>query len=185
ITFFFSSRRRHTRFKCDWSSDVCSSDLVAAKLKDKTAIVMFTNSENGLAIAKPIVHDAIGGQQLAFTWIKYDSYDSVATRFAKAVRVNGASQAIADFAALLKAEAVPESSINSLGYRLLSRKKTADAIRIFQLNVELYPDSANTYDSLGEAYMAAGDKTQAVKNYEKSLSLNPQNTNATAMLKKL
>src|SRR5260370_6443778 len=26
--FFFSSRRRHTRFKCDWSSDVCSSDLV-------------------------------------------------------------------------------------------------------------------------------------------------------------
>src|SRR5260370_25496184 len=25
--FFFSSRRRHTRFKCDWSSDVCSSDL--------------------------------------------------------------------------------------------------------------------------------------------------------------
>src|SRR2546430_3377914 len=27
--FFFSSRRRHTRFDCDWSSDVCSSDLVA------------------------------------------------------------------------------------------------------------------------------------------------------------
>src|SRR5207237_3439410 len=30
--FFFSSRRRHTRFKCDWSSDVCSSDLVAGAL---------------------------------------------------------------------------------------------------------------------------------------------------------
>src|SRR5260370_8842910 len=30
LLFFFSSRRRHTRFKCDWSSDVCSSDLVAA-----------------------------------------------------------------------------------------------------------------------------------------------------------
>ena len=168
-----------------WGDNGAFKCFVAAQLKNKTAIVMFTNSENGLAIAKPIVHDAIGGQQLAFTWIKYDSYDSVATRFAKAVRVNGASQAIADFAALLKAEAVRESSINSLGYRLLSRKKTADAIRIFQLNVELYPDSANTYDSLGEAYMAAGDKTQAVKNYEKSLSLNPQNTNATAMLKKL
>src|SRR5260370_36462904 len=27
VFFFFSSRRRHTRFKCDWSSDVCSSDL--------------------------------------------------------------------------------------------------------------------------------------------------------------
>src|SRR2546427_1132246 len=30
IFFFFSSRRRHTRFDCDWSSDVCSSDLVSA-----------------------------------------------------------------------------------------------------------------------------------------------------------
>src|SRR5467141_4973635 len=29
LFFFFSSRRRHTRFKCDWSSDVCSSDLLA------------------------------------------------------------------------------------------------------------------------------------------------------------
>ena len=80
------------------------------------------------------------------------------------------SQAIADFAAPLKADAIPERSINSLGYRLLSRKKIADAIRIFELNVELHPDSANTYDSLGEAHMAAGDKAQAVKNYEKSLA---------------
>src|SRR6266566_2540379 len=103
----------------------------------------------------------------------------------RGVRLKGASQAIADLAGLLKSDAISESSVNSLGYGLLSRKQTADAIRIFQLNVELYPDSANTYDSLGEAYMAAGDKAQAVKNYEKSLSLNPQNTNATAMLKRL
>src|SRR5260370_10152450 len=34
LCFFFSSRRRHTRFKCDWSSDVCSSDLLQAKLQD-------------------------------------------------------------------------------------------------------------------------------------------------------
>src|SRR5467141_593015 len=31
FSFFFSSRRRHTRFKCDWSSDVCSSDLVGPR----------------------------------------------------------------------------------------------------------------------------------------------------------
>ena len=168
-----------------WGDNGAFKCFVAAKLKDKTAVVMFTNSENGLSIAEPIVQDALGSQQLAFTWIKYDSYDSVAMRFARAVRAKGASEAIADFAGLLKADAIHESSVNSLGYRLLSRKQTADAIRIFQLNVELYPDSANTYDSLGEAYMAAGDKAQAVKNYEKSLSLNPKNTNATAMLKKL
>src|SRR2546430_7544788 len=34
LSFFFSSRRRHTRFDCDWSSDVCSSDLTAHTFPD-------------------------------------------------------------------------------------------------------------------------------------------------------
>src|SRR5438132_8020065 len=34
LVFFFSSRRRHTRSLCDWSSDVCSSDLVTVELAD-------------------------------------------------------------------------------------------------------------------------------------------------------
>src|SRR5260370_1562462 len=39
--FFFSSRRRHTRFKCDWSSDVCSSDLSALKyIEDEAAKIL-------------------------------------------------------------------------------------------------------------------------------------------------
>src|SRR2546430_5619081 len=37
--FFFSSRRRHTRFDCDWSSDVCSSDLADAALAEHDAVV--------------------------------------------------------------------------------------------------------------------------------------------------
>src|SRR2546430_3665472 len=37
--FFFSSRRRHTRFDCDWSSDVCSSDLVCARVDDEVALL--------------------------------------------------------------------------------------------------------------------------------------------------
>src|SRR5256886_4680306 len=39
IFFFFSSRRRHTRFDCDWSSDVCSSDLVNGKRRHSSALV--------------------------------------------------------------------------------------------------------------------------------------------------
>jgi cytochrome c-type biogenesis protein CcmH/NrfG len=41
------------------------------------------------------------------------------------------------------------------------------------------------YDSLGEAYMTNGDKERAIKNYQKAVELNPQNTNAIEMLKKL
>ena len=47
------------------------------------------------------------------------------------------------------------------------------------------PQSANAYDSLGEAYMKAGDNEKAIKNYKKSLELNPENNNAKKMLEKL
>ena len=76
--------------------------------------------------------------------------------------------------------------LNNLGYHLLNeKKKIKDAIEIFKLNVEFYPKDANAYDSLGEAYMIAGEKTLAIKNYEKSLELNPNNTNAREKLESL
>jgi hypothetical protein len=78
-----------------------------------------------------------------------------------------------------------EEELNSLGYRLLNAKKFNDAIRIFQLNVEAYPQSGNAYDSLGEAYMNAGNKPLAIDNYQRSLQLNPKNRNAIAYLQKL
>ena len=49
------------------------------------------------------------------------------------------------------------------------------AIRLFQRNVQEYPESGNVWDSLGEAYAAAGKKDLAIKNYEKSLQLDPKN----------
>jgi cytochrome c-type biogenesis protein CcmH/NrfG len=52
-------------------------------------------------------------------------------------------------------------------------------------NVQEYPQSSNTYDSLGEAYAKAGKKDLAIQNYEKSLQLNPDNKNAVDRLKKL
>lgn len=78
-----------------------------------------------------------------------------------------------------------EGQLNGLGYRLLGMKRVKDAIEIFKLNVEMFPQAANPYDSLGEAYMENGDKQLAIQNYKKSLELNPKNTNAAEKLKKL
>ena len=78
-----------------------------------------------------------------------------------------------------------EGELNTLGYRLLQAKKVKEAIHIFQLNVEAYPQSGNVYDSLAEAYMDNGDKQLAIANYQKSLQLDPANKNAVEMLKKL
>ncbi|HTA59444.1 MAG TPA: DUF2306 domain-containing protein [Candidatus Baltobacteraceae bacterium] len=78
-----------------------------------------------------------------------------------------------------------ERELNDLGYRLIRKNKFKEAIRIFQLNVEAYPNSANTYDSLAEGYMDNGENALAVANYEKSLQLNPKSRNAVLMLQKL
>ena len=78
-----------------------------------------------------------------------------------------------------------ERELNNLGYRLLRKNKFKEAIRIFQLNVEAYPKSANTYDSLAEGYMDGGENALAIANYQKSLQLNPKNRNAEVMLQKL
>jgi CubicO group peptidase (beta-lactamase class C family) len=78
-----------------------------------------------------------------------------------------------------------ERELNGLGYNLLGQKKIKEAIKVFQLNVEAYPESSNVYDSLGEAYMLNGEKAPAIENYEKSLKLNPNNTNAVEKLKLL
>ncbi len=78
-----------------------------------------------------------------------------------------------------------EQELNNLGYQLLQAKKLKEAVEIFKLNVAEHPQGFNTYDSLGEAYMVSGNTELAVQNYKKSLELNPQNTGATEMLKRL
>ncbi|QJX47369.1 serine hydrolase [Hymenobacter taeanensis] len=80
---------------------------------------------------------------------------------------------------------LPEDEVNAWGYRLLSQGKPQDALEVFKLNVGLYPQSANTYDSLAETYAELGNKELATKNYQRSLALNPKNTSAAEYLKKL
>ena len=82
-------------------------------------------------------------------------------------------------------DAALEQEINMAGYRLLAAKKNEQAIRIFKMNIELFPKAWNTYDSLGEAYMASGNKKEAIANYEMSVKLNPENTNGKDFLEKL
>jgi len=78
-----------------------------------------------------------------------------------------------------------ERVLNRLGYRLLRRNMNQEAIGVFKLNIEVYPEYANGYDSLGEAYMNADQLDLAVENYEKSLELDPANENAAKMLARL
>ena len=64
-----------------------------------------------------------------------------------------------------------EADINNYGYQLMGQKKNDEAIAIFRKNVKDHPDSWNTYDSLGEALAANGDKKGAIENYGKALAM--------------
>jgi TolA-binding protein len=67
--------------------------------------------------------------------------------------------------------AVAEQRFNRAGYQYLQKKDYARAIAVFRLNTQLYPDSANTYDSLGEALEGSGDKAGAIAMYRKTLEV--------------
>jgi len=77
------------------------------------------------------------------------------------------------------------TELNALGYRLISQDRLGDALNVFKLYVESFPEDANAYDSLGEAYMLNGDNKRAIASYRRSLELDPDNQNAVKMLSKL
>ncbi len=79
-----------------------------------------------------------------------------------------------------------EETLNRLGYQFLYFWGHTDvAVGIFQLAVELHPESANLHDSLGEGYFFLGERELAAKSYRRSLELDPTNENAKVMLRKL
>lgn len=100
--------------------------------------------------------------------------------------VEGAASA---YRALLKADPKSnvgtESYLNNDGYDQLSQGKVKLARTVFQVNIVLYPNSANVYDSYAEASLADGDKEEAIKNYKKALALDPTKESAKKKLEEL
>lgn len=172
-----------------WGDNGNSKAYFVAFDKQKTGVVIFTNSANGLSIIPEIVAAAVGGQQPALAWLNYESYKSPGRLLFKHILAKGAVQTLQEYREWRKGrkaeEQINENQMNVIGYNLLRTNRVKDAIEVFKLNVEDYPQSANTYDSLGEAYMTSGDKELAIKNYKRSVELNPNNTDGIEALKKL
>jgi Flp pilus assembly protein TadD len=78
-----------------------------------------------------------------------------------------------------------ELELNALGYELLRQGRHGHAIVVLQLNTADHPGSSNAFDSLGEAYMEAGQREEAIRSYERARALDPANENAVRMLEKL
>jgi pimeloyl-ACP methyl ester carboxylesterase len=79
----------------------------------------------------------------------------------------------------------PETETNLLGYQLLQSDNPKDAVTVFQMNVDAYPQSANTYDSLSDGYLALGNREEALKYAQKALEMLEKDTNAPSQFKQL
>ena len=79
---------------------------------------------------------------------------------------------------------ISRNAINRFGYNLMNYEKNYEALKIFKLNTELYYGWF-TYDSYGECLLKVGDTVNAIKAYNKSLELNPDNTTAKNILAKI
>jgi tetratricopeptide (TPR) repeat protein len=114
---------------------------------------------------------------------------SIAQRFSETIEAKGIGPAVALYRDLKAHEKdsydFSEQELNVLGYKLMATKKSTEAIQIFELNVEAYPDSANAYDSLADAYAEHGDRQLAIESYRKTLQLDGANTATAVKLKKL
>ena len=78
-----------------------------------------------------------------------------------------------------------EGELNAYGYVLLAAEEWEKAISVFRLNTLFFPESGNVFDSLGEAYMKAGDLQSAVQHYMRSYQLDPANENAQLMIQEM
>ena len=78
-----------------------------------------------------------------------------------------------------------EAQVNRLGYELLAAKRPDAAVGILRINADAFPQSANAWDSLGEAQAAAGDREAAIRSYETALRLEPGSASAADALRRL
>ncbi len=172
-----------------WGDNGDSKAYVVAFDKQKLGVVFFANSANGLSIVHEIIADAVGGEQPALAWLNHESYKSPGRALFKNILAKGSEGALNEYREWRKgrpaSEVVNENQMNRIGYDLLGAKRAKDAIEVFKQNVADYPQSSNVYDSLGEAYAINGDKELAIKNYQRSVELNPANTGGIEALKKL
>jgi len=163
----------------NWRSYVVADD------KLKNAVIIFSNSANGLSIVNEITSQAGMGKQPALAWTGYEPYNTPSRVLLRDILAGG-EKAIGEYREREDSNGkLDESQTIWVGYQLLGKKRFKEAVGFFKLITELFPNSSKAFDGLGETYLKAGDYELAAKNYQRAVELNPQNTNAATVLKQL
>jgi CubicO group peptidase (beta-lactamase class C family) len=147
---------------------------------NKYTVIILSNFDNGAEVLINRINSVLKEE-------KYPPLKMSAGRYIyEKIKEKGAEDFLANYKEYLSGYAIEQDGmLNRIGYQFLNKGMTDAAIAVFIINTKYFPDIANTYDSLGEAYMLKGEKKLALKNYKKSFELNPQNKNAEQKINEL
>ena len=148
----------------------------------KYTVIVMSNYDHAAEALEKSISDIIDGKDFQMPKLP------IGRLLYKTLKDKGLNYTEDNFDKIIKEEGYTienDMMLNNIGYQLLNNNMAAESIMIFKKNAELFPDVANCYDSLGEAYMLTGDKENAAASYAKVLGLDPNNENAKEMLKEL
>ena len=175
--------RGHTGSNAGWQS------MFMIDPDTQNGFIVFTNGGAGYNIINAIYCEwiaLVNGEEM---WEGCTIQPSIANKLKEIIDEEGIDN-IAETYNEIKREQpykynYAENQLNNLGYFYYSRNELNIAESIFRLNVEIFPDAYNTYDSYGEVLLAQGDQNKAIKNYKKSVELNPGNGHGINVLNEL
>jgi tetratricopeptide (TPR) repeat protein len=145
------------------------SSMIARLPDDRTLILVLAN----------ILGSEWGGATRGIAQVLYGERPetpkpSLADALSREIRERGIDAAVAEGNQRRNQFDASQGELNALGYYYLRAKKLREAVDVFKMNAEIFPNAWNVYDSLGEAYAAAGNRELAIESYRKALERNPQ-----------
>lgn len=184
LGFFLGDYKNSEEFGHNGSDEGFQALLIMFADSGKGVAIM-ANSDNGITVATYLMQSVAK----EYAWNYTPDRQSAADVLMLIADVRGQQAALKRYSELKQEASRPytldENTLIQLGYLFLLAGNTAYALPVFKLEVQDYPKYWNAYDSLGEAYMKAGQKDLAIENYQKSIELNPKNQNGIDYLKKL
>jgi tetratricopeptide (TPR) repeat protein len=171
--------REETSLAMSWMARYVGQFLNAYLKKDAAGLAYLSN---------PPAKNGVPAHMLALEKRPSRGLPPTLETFAAGLGQRGFDHAAEVYAGMQKKDAdfkLGEDVLINWGYTLLQADKTRESIEIFKLATTEYPKSGNAFDSLAEAYQKADDKPLAIRNYQRSLELDPANTNAVERLKTL
>ncbi|NOQ92198.1 MAG: hypothetical protein GQ552_05710 [Flavobacteriaceae bacterium] len=169
-----------------------ANNIIPLKLKDNTFFVKEMNEKIQFLMnpTNDILYLSLipkgESKTITYNFKKLNSDEKIPSDYLK---INQFDKALAGYLNIQKIDSldgsINESNFNSLGYSKLRKDDFKTALDIFKINVALYPNSSNVYDSLADAYKKSGDTIQAISNYKKSLALDSGNKRAKRNIDRL